>query len=216
MAEPYLVSSPYVTKRWGQISDASVSLLDIVPTILDWFSIDYPSYKLFGTHDVQLTGKSVLPALKEEPVSGWDTVFASHDLHEVTMYYPMRVMQKNNLKLIHNLWYKMPYPIALDIFTSFTFRDILERTKNGTETGWIHTLKQYYYRAQWELYDLKSDPKELKNLINNPAYRAEVKQLRQELLTWQRSTDDPRLCSPGGSKWGACVFQWTMMPDWCH
>ena len=165
MAEPYLVSSPYVTKRWGQISDASVSLLDIVPTILDWFSIDYPSYKLFGTHDVQLTGKSVLPALKEEPVS---------------------------------------------------FRDILERTKNGTETGWIPTLKQYHYRAQWELYDLKSDPKELKNLIDNPAYQAEVKELRQELLTWQRSTDDPRLCSPGGSKWGACVFQWTMMPDWCH
>ena len=199
MAEPYLVSSPYVTKRWGQISDASVSLLDIVPTILDWFSIDYPSYKLFGTHDVQLTGKSVLPMLKEEPVSGWD---------------PMRVMQKNNLKLIHNLWYKMPYPIALDIFTSFTFRDILERTRNGTETGWIHTLKQYYYRAQWELYDLKSDPKELKTLINNPGYQAEVKELRQELLTWQRSTDDPWLCSPGGSKWGACVFQWTMMPDW--
>ena len=130
------------------------------------------------------------------------------------MYYPMRVLQKNNLKLIHN--FKMPYPIALDIFTSFSFRDILERTKNGTETGWIHTLKQYYYRAQWELYDLKSDPKELKNLINNPAYQAEVKELRQELLTWQRSTDDPRLCSPGGSKWGACVFQWTMMPDWCH
>ena len=51
-----------------------------------------------------------------------------------------------------------------------------------------------------ELYDLKSDPKELKNLINNPAYQAEVKELRQELLTWQRSTDDPRLCSPGGSK----------------
>ena len=94
----------------------------------------------------------------------------------------------------------MPYPIALDIFTSFSFRDILERTKNGTETGWIHTLKQYHYRAQWELYDLKSDPKELKNLINNPAYQAEVKELRQELLTWQRSTDDPRLCSPGGSK----------------
>ena len=100
----------------------------------------------------------------------------------------------------------MPYPIDLDIFTSFSFRDILERTKNGTETGWIHTLKQYHYRAQWELYDLKSDPKELKNLINNPAYQAEVKELRQELLTWQRSTDDPRLCSPDGVKVGSlCI-----------
>ena len=198
MAEPYLVSSPNAPQRWGQLSDASVSLLDITPTVLDWLGIDYPAYNIFGPTKVKLTGKSLLPVLQQEPQSGWDTAFASHDLHEITMYYPMRVIQKKNLKLIHNLWYKMPYPMALDIATSFTFLDLVERTRAGTPTGWIRTLKQYYYRAQWELYDLHSDPKELKNLIDEPAYQDVVKELRQELLGWQRTTGDPWICSPGG------------------
>ena len=200
MAEPYLVSSPDAPERWGQLSDASVSLLDITPTVLDWLGIDYPEYHIFGP--AKLTGKSLLPVLQQEPQSGWDTAFASHDLHEITMYYPMRVIQKKTLKLIHNLWYKMPYPIALDIATSLTFRDLVKRTRARTPTGWIRTLKQYYYRAQWELYDLDSDPKELKNLIDAPAYQDVVKELRQELLAWQRTTHDPWICSPGGVKVG--------------
>ena len=197
MAEPYLVSSPEAPERWGQLSDAFVSLLDVAPTSLDWLGIDYPSYALFG-HKVQLTGKSLLPVLKQEPSSGWDTVFGSHDLHEVTMYYPMRAIQKKNLKLIHNLWYKMPYPIALDIYTSYTYQDLLERTREGVPTHWIRTLKQYYYRSQWELFNLSSDPKELTNLIENPSYQDVVKELTQELFAWQRITNDPWICSPGG------------------
>ena len=195
------MSSPYASERWNQLSDAFVSLVDIVPTVLDWFGIDYPAYKVFGPHKVQLTGKSVLPVLKEEPKSGWDTVFASHNLHEVTMYYPMRVIQKKHLKLIHNLWYKMPYPIALDIFTSLTYKNLLVRAQMRSPTRWIRKLHQYYYRAQWELYDLDTDPKELKNLIDEPAYQRELKELRQELLAWQSTTDDPWICSP----WGVLV-----------
>ena len=112
MAEPYLVSSPYAPGRWGDISEATVSLLDIVPTVLDWFDIDYPSYKVLG-NNVQLTGKSLLPVLQQEPKTGWNTVFASHNLHEVTMYYPMRVIRNGTFKLIHNLNYKMPFPIRI-------------------------------------------------------------------------------------------------------
>ncbi|KAL9951236.1 hypothetical protein ACROYT_G043861 [Oculina patagonica] len=198
MAEPYLVSSPYAPERWGHLSDAMVSLLDIVPTVLDWFKIDYPSYKLFGPKHVKLTGKSVLPVLHQEPQSGWDTAFASHNLHEATMYYPMRVLQKKNFKLVHNLAYKMPYPIAVDIFTSYTYQDLLNRTREGRPTGWFRTLKQYYYRTQWELYDLSADPEELANLIDKPAYQEVVKELRDKLLAWQKTTDDHWICTPGG------------------
>jgi len=106
MAEPHLVSSPNAPERWSQSSDvdAVVSLLDSTPTALDWLGIDYPTYKIFGSNKVQLTGESVLPILKQESSTGWDTVFASHDVHEVTVsYYPLRVIQKNYLKLVHNL-----------------------------------------------------------------------------------------------------------------
>lgn len=92
----------------------------------------------------------------------------------------------------------MPYPIALDIFTSDTFVDLLNRTRRGVPTGWYRSLDQYYYRTQWELYDLNTDPKELKNLIDKPSYKSVFKELRQELLTWQKNTGDIWICSPQG------------------
>lgn len=62
----------------------SVFLADITPTILDWFSVPYPSYSLPGSPAalVHLNGRSLLPALVTEP-SSWHTVYASQSLHEV-------------------------------------------------------------------------------------------------------------------------------------
>lgn len=196
MSEPYLVSSPYAPERWGEVSDAMVSLLDIVPTVLDWYDISYPSYTVLG-NDVKLTGKSVLPLLNKETSAGWDTIFASHNLHEVTMYYPMRVVRNKAFKLIHNLNYKMPFPIDQDFFVSPTYQDLLNRTQEGKPTKWFRTLDQYYYRDQWELYDLKTDPKELKNLFGKPDYQGVVKELQGKLQVWQNITYDPWICSPG-------------------
>ena len=65
-------------------SSPSLFPADITPTILDWFSVPYPSYSLPGssTTPVHLTGRSLLPALVTEP-SSWHTVYASQSLHEV-------------------------------------------------------------------------------------------------------------------------------------
>ncbi|MGI8783182.1 MAG: sulfatase family protein [Acidobacteriota bacterium] len=44
-----------------------------------------------------------------------------------------------------------------------------------------------------ELYDLKNDPGETKNLYNDPKYREVREQLQQRLTTWQQSINDPLL-----------------------
>lgn len=198
MAEPFLVSSPLNKERWGQISNAMVSLVNIVPTILDWFDIKYPEYKIFGPENVQLTGQSILPVLKEEPSAGWDEVYASHNLHEVTMYYPMRVVRTSEYKLIHNLNYKMPFPIDQDFMLSPSFQDLLNRTRRGVPTHWFKSLKQYYYRSQWELYNLKNDPHELNNLAGSSEYKSLLVELQARLNSWQNVTDDPWICAPSG------------------
>lgn len=198
MSEPFLISSPLHKERWGQISNAMVSLVDIVPTVLDWYGIEYPTYRIYGPHDVQLTGKSILPVLKQEPREGWDEVYASHNLHEVTMYYPMRVLRNTQYKLIHNLNYKMPFPIDQDFMVSPSFQDLLNRTRQGLPTHWFRTLKQYYYRPQWELYDLKEDPKELNNLAGNPMFKSVFVSLQERLSSWQNITSDPWICAPSG------------------
>ena len=48
IAEPLIISNPLTTKRQGDISNAMVSLTDIVPTILDWFGLPLSNYSIFG------------------------------------------------------------------------------------------------------------------------------------------------------------------------
>ncbi|XP_056136282.1 N-sulphoglucosamine sulphohydrolase [Lampris incognitus] len=196
-AEPMLVSSPEHKERWGDTSQAYVSLLDITPTILDWFSIPYPSYKLpiSSVDPVHLTGRSLLPALVTEP-SSWHTVYASQSLHEVTMYYPIRSVYQGAYHLLHNLHYRMSFPIDQDLYVSPTFQDLLNRTHLGQPTHWFKSLEKYYYRDRWELYDIRADPKETKNLALDPSYSTVLEGLRLGLQKWQWETGDPWVCGP--------------------
>ncbi|KAF7658660.1 hypothetical protein LDENG_00009700 [Lucifuga dentata] len=197
MAEPMLVSSPEHRERWGDTSQAYVSLLDITPTILDWFSVLYPSYNLPGSPatPVHLTGRSLLPALTSEP-RNWNTVYASQSLHEVTMYYPTRSVHQGTYHLLHNLNYRMPFPIDQDFYVSPTFQDLLNRTRLSQPTHWLKSLQQYYYRERWELFHTRTDPWETRNLVSDPSYSAVLESLRQSLQKWQWETGDPWVCGP--------------------
>ena len=118
---------------------------------------------------------SLLPVTVKEPTTGYDKAFSSHNLHAATMYYPMRVLRNKQYKLIHNLNYTMPYPMAQDIYFSPSFRDIVNRSIAGESLPWFKTLEEYYYRDQWELFDLEKDPQELDNLAYDPTYDSILK-----------------------------------------
>ncbi|XP_053423843.1 N-sulphoglucosamine sulphohydrolase isoform X2 [Nycticebus coucang] len=169
---------------------------DLTPTILDWLSISYPSYTIFGSEIVRLTGRSLLPALETEPP--WTTVFGSQSLHEVTMSYPMRSIQHRSFRLVHNLSFRMPFPIDQDFYVSPTFQDILNRTAAGQPTGWYKDLHHYYYRARWELYDQSRDPHETQNLASDPRFSQVLEMLQAQLAKWQWETHDPWVCAPDG------------------
>ncbi|BFZ03758.1 hypothetical protein BsWGS_06797 [Bradybaena similaris] len=209
IAEPFLLSSPDGQSKWGKRSATLVSLLDIVPTILDWYGLQYPSYKLEGNL-VQLTGQSLLPLVNDGSKlklrteqhlpnisQSWDAIYASHDLHEITMFYPMRSIRTQLYHLIHNINFKMPFSIDQDFFVSPTFQDILNRTKEGLPLPWFKTLDQYYYRAEWELFDLQSDPYEVHNVASDPSYSNVFSDLKTQLKLWQNVTADPWICAPG-------------------
>lgn len=159
--EPMFISSPFHTERRNQVTYSLTSLLDVVPTVLDWF--DITSDVDIATNEIEmksgLTGKSLLPLLIEgmleiekklkipsniiskyilklskilvmfllylnvEPANySSEVIFASHNLHEVTMYYPMRAVRTKRYKLIHNLNYKASFPIDQDFYISPTFQ----------------------------------------------------------------------------------------------
>jgi len=116
--QPLLVASPAHPASHGIGFDQQVSLLDIVPTALDWLAIPYPHYSIFrSAGEVVLTGSSLLHhlddqksemagqnllrgksihQLAENPTSDDSKlVFGSHVLHEATMYYPMRSLRSD-------------------------------------------------------------------------------------------------------------------------
>lgn len=170
--------------------------MDIVPTVLDWFDIPYPKYKLNG-QPVTLTGKSLLNALKPQVPSGlFDQIFSSHVFHEITMYYPMRVIRTKDTKLIHNLNFRAPYGLATDLYQNPTFLDILNRTESGEPTKWFTTLQKYYYRDEWQLFNLTSDPYEQKNLAGSVEYKNVFEALKNTLHQWLLDTHDPWRCLP--------------------
>ena len=53
------------------------------------------------------------------------------------------------------------------------------------------SVKSYLYRPREELFDLKNDPKELKNLATDARHSDTLAKLRGRLRTWQRQTNDP-------------------------
>ncbi|KAK3930451.1 N-sulfoglucosamine sulfohydrolase [Frankliniella fusca] len=196
---PMLLSSPQHTKRHYQVTYAMSSHLDLVPTVLDWFSVPYPAVEVTDNSYVQpLTGKSLLPLLIEEPQDKGEAVYASHNHHEVTMYYPMRAIRTKHLKLIHNINFRMPFPIDQDLYISRSFQDILNRTREKQPTHWSKTLRQYYYRPEWELYDLRKDAEEMRNVVGKPTYKQSFEDLKIKLTKWQEITRDPWICSPQG------------------
>lgn len=59
-----LMSSPHQTQRQYQATYAMSSHLDLVPTVLDWFSVPYPATDVSVNSPVpNLPGKSLLPLL---------------------------------------------------------------------------------------------------------------------------------------------------------
>jgi N-sulfoglucosamine sulfohydrolase len=163
------------------VNQALVSWTDIAPTVLDWAGVKSP---------VAMGGKSLLPLLGQEVAKGWDVVYGSHQFHEITMYYPMRMVRTRTHKLIVNLANELPYPVAQDLYNSDTWQGILRR--NDTMLG-KRPRQQYEHRPREELFDLTKDPDELTNVAGDAAYADVLKELRSKLRAWQVATKDPWL-----------------------
>jgi len=58
------------------------------------------------------------------------------------------------------------------------------------------TLREYYYRPEWQLFDRKQDPAEVYNVAGKVWFEHIFADLRKKLFAWQKATDDPWLCSP--------------------
>jgi N-sulfoglucosamine sulfohydrolase len=180
---PCIVRNPAAKKR-GVVSEAFVSWVDITPTILDFAGLKAADNKKLQPH-----GRSFLSILDQKKPDGWDEVYASHTFHEVTMYYPMRVVRSGRYKLIWNIASPLPFPFASDLYGSATWQD---SSKRGDDFMYgKRTIKAYTHRPEFELYDLAKDPDEIYNLVGDPSHKETLASLKEKLKQFQKRTDDP-------------------------
>lgn len=178
---PLIVRSPEA-KRRGAVSHAMVSWVDFVPTVLQWTGARGPDYALHG--------RSFLPALDTPEVSGWDEVYGSHQFHEITMYYPVRSLRTRRYKYLLNLAHPLPFPFASDLYGSDTWQGALRRKDRMYGS---RSMQALLHRPKHELYDLEQDPKEVKNLAEDPTHASVLAEMQRKVRAWQEDTRDPWL-----------------------
>ena len=179
MRLPCVVRNPLNAKH-GLVSDAMITWADITPTILDYAGATPDKYAFHG--------RSFLSSLGQENPDGWDEIYASHTFHEITMYYPMRVVRTRRHKLIWNIAHGLEYPFASDLWDSKTWQGVVAR--NETHYG-KRSVDAYLHRPKFELYDLETDPHEVSNLADDPAHKQVLDELKNKLKAFQERTKDP-------------------------
>ncbi|QDU56041.1 sulfatase family protein [Aeoliella mucimassa] len=211
MHSPLVVRNPYADAHKPEC-DAMISWVDITPTLLDFAgvfdtnanSVKQPilremkqeaqqaeSFKKPYAAAGTFHGRSFLPYWKNDSFDGWDEVYASHTFHEITMYYPMRVVRERKYKLIWNIASDLPFPFASDLWAAPTWQYQYQLGPQANYGSW--TVDRYVHRPKFELFDLESDPHETRNLADDPVHAETLARLQQKLKTFQRETNDPWL-----------------------
>lgn len=195
--------------RYGDVMDAVVNLIDLAPTFLEVAGIEIPP---------AMTGRSLMGLLwgKDEGTL-YDFTVTGIERHTLCrpggLPYPSRAIRTHEFLYIRNYepdrWpagapdYKsIPQGYYGDVDRSPTKTWMLEHAENPN-VGDVFTLC-FGKRPGEELYHVPTDPDQIHNLAQNPAYQEAKAQLAIKLDAYLKKTQDPR--SNGQSPWDAYPY----------
>jgi N-sulfoglucosamine sulfohydrolase len=157
----------------GKVIDTMVTHLDVYPTICEVAGIEQsPSW---------LQGKSLMPLVRGETNRFHEAIFAEITYHAA--YEPQRGVRTDRWKYIRR-FHDYPHPVLANCDDSAS-KDL------WVEHGWGERLV-----PEEQLYDLLFDPDEGDNLTEDPSRQGVLAEMREQLDTWMRETEDPLLDGP--------------------
>ncbi|UFU06816.1 sulfatase family protein [Ruania halotolerans] len=148
-----------------------VSHVDLVPTILELLEIPVPDH---------VQGQSVARSLSDGTPPERQEVYLEKTYH--SDYDPVRAVRTDSFKYIRSFEERSILALPPDLEDS--------RTRQGM--GDEHLA----VRPREELYDLRSDPHEIANVVDEPAHLSTANMLRQRLDEFMATTDDALLHGP--------------------
>lgn len=179
---PFIAAWPGVIQAGSQ-SNAMVSWIDLIPTLLDLAGGPAPS---------NIDGQSFAPVLRGEKQSHRERIFTTHSGDGNMNIYPIRSVRTRDWKLVWNL-----HPE----FAHTNHSDLLRKSGAGAYwTEWARLAKsdphaqyivdRYFKRPQWELYKMEGDKWELTNLADDPNHQSTLRELKIELKDWMQDQGD--------------------------
>jgi len=175
---PFIVKWPKGIRNPGSVCSGLISSIDIAPTILDLCGIP-------AEDCIQGRSFASLLANPEKPFRQY--VFSEHNWHDYEALERM-VRSKEYLYLINE---RPQYPncAAADSIRSPTHVDLNVRAQAGKLT---EPQKDVFIapRPRAELFDLKTDPDQYRNVAQDPDYAKALEHMRQIMARWREETAD--------------------------
>jgi N-sulfoglucosamine sulfohydrolase len=184
---PFVISGPDIKK--DHTSAAMISLIDIMPTILDYLDMPIPE---------TVQGASILPIARgeKEGITGRKYLFGEHNSHGPNRkeHYPTRIVFDGRFYYMQNLMPEKDYLLPDDLAKKKGWGNLsYEATLSAAEQYPLPyaLLKELESgRPPVELYDLQEDPAQLNNLAGSPKYIRQEEELRLVLKEWRKTTGD--------------------------
>ena len=174
MRIPFIVRGPGIPR--GEVRGDPIEHIDMAALSLGLARIKVPDWmqaRDVFAHDYQPRG----------------AVFSARDRCDETVER-MRAVRTPLFKYIRNFYPRRPH------LQPNRYKDgkaVLRRLREMHQAGQLDPIQELLFaptRPAEELYDLRADPFEIKNLADDPAHRATLKTLRARLDRWIKETKD--------------------------
>lgn len=167
-----------------------VSLIDLLPTMFEYAGISIPN---------QVQGKSLMPIVKQgkNELEDREYIFTTHNSHGPIWpeFYPSRAIFDGRFYLIKNLMPEKKYLLPADLFqggepwSNLSYPAIVKQKEKFPEY-YQSIVELENKRPAFELYDMKNDPGQMKNIYGTAEFESIGKKLQNEMQQWQQETGD--------------------------
>lgn len=166
---PFIVRWPGHVKP-NSTSHTLLSFVDVLPTLLAASKTEIPK---------NIDGKSFLNILKGDKAEVHKYIFGVATKQNIrnAKVFPSRMVKNNSFKLIRN--FNAKEVLASNLGENQIVNEFIKMGANS-----------FPNKPYEELYDLKNDPYQKNNLINNKKYKNERLQLSNALVTWMTAQND--------------------------
>ncbi len=161
----------------GSQNNEMINGVDFAPTVLSLAGITIPAY---------IQGQAFLGNQKSKTPRKY--VFAGRDRMD-TEYDRVRMVRDKQFQYLYNYMPDQPY------YQNIAYRLSIPMMKEFLELrdeGKLDSFQMAWFRNKpvEELYDIKNDPHELHNLVNDPRYKNKLTELRSAFQHWNKEFGD--------------------------